>query len=100
MSVMGKIVPHVSSRNFGRINAALCAAKANRTYFTYTQELSQPLDRKPEFVTAKEAFEKCLKSGKYTSQNFEKNRFLHNLSQVLDITDSDNFFPNSSPYFV
>lgn len=63
MSVMGKVLPHVSSRNFGKISAALSAAKSNRTYFTYTQELSQPLDRKPEFLTAKQAFEKCLKSG-------------------------------------
>ncbi|KAJ8709589.1 hypothetical protein PYW08_009593 [Mythimna loreyi] len=58
-----KFVPNVASRNFGRLGAALCSAKLNRSYFTYTQELSQPLDRKPEIVTAKEAFEKYLKSG-------------------------------------
>ncbi|XP_075986706.1 succinyl-CoA:acetate/propanoyl-CoA:succinate CoA transferase [Anticarsia gemmatalis] len=63
MSVIGKLVPNVSSRNFSRISAALSSAKSNRTYFTYTQELSQPLDRKPEILTAKEALEKCLKSG-------------------------------------
>lgn len=65
MSVMGKIIPQISSRNFGRLSAALYSGKYNRNYFTYTQELSQPLDRKPEYVTAKEAFEKCLKSGKF-----------------------------------
>lgn len=63
--MIGKIVvPNLSARNFAKINAALQTVKSNRNYFTYTQELSQPLDRKPEFVTAKEAFEKCLKSGK------------------------------------
>lgn len=65
MSVMGKIIPQISSRNFGKFSAALYSGKYNRNYFTYTQELSQPLDRKPEYVTAKEAFEKCLKSGKW-----------------------------------
>lgn len=65
MSVIGKVIPHVSSRNFGKISAALCSGKYSRSYFTYTQELSQPLERKPDFVTAKEAFEKCLKSGTY-----------------------------------
>lgn len=65
MSVMGKfVVSNPSARNFAKIGAALQAAKSNRNYFTYTQELSQPLDRKPEFLTAKRAFEKCLKSGK------------------------------------
>lgn len=65
MSVIGKfVVPNVTARNFVKIGAALQNVKSNRTYFTYTQELSQPLDRKPEFVSAKEAFEKCLKSGK------------------------------------
>lgn len=65
MSVMGKfVVPNVSARYFAKIGAALQTVKSNRNYFTYTQELSQPLDRKPEFLTAKEAFEKCLKSGK------------------------------------
>ncbi|PZC79980.1 hypothetical protein B5X24_HaOG215570 [Helicoverpa armigera] len=58
-----KVVPHVTSRNFGRISAALSSAKLNRSYFTYTQSLSQPLDRVPERLTAKEAFEKWLKSG-------------------------------------
>lgn len=65
MSVIGKIIPYVSSRNFGKISAVVCGGNYNRSYFTYTQELSQPLDRKPDFVTAKEAFEKCLKSGMY-----------------------------------
>nr|XP_032523677.1 4-hydroxybutyrate coenzyme A transferase [Danaus plexippus plexippus] len=64
MSVMGKIiVPNVCRRNFINISASLQSVRSNRSYFTYTQELSQPLDRKPEFVSAKEAFEKCLKSG-------------------------------------
>ncbi|XP_063896209.1 4-hydroxybutyrate coenzyme A transferase [Helicoverpa armigera] len=58
-----KVVPNVTSRNFGRISAALSSAKLNRSYFTYTQSLSQPLDRVPERLTAKEAFEKWLKSG-------------------------------------
>ncbi|CAB3223006.1 unnamed protein product [Arctia plantaginis] len=61
MSVIGKIVPSISSLNFGRINAALSNAK-RRTYFTYTQELSQPLNRSPEVLTANQALEKCLKS--------------------------------------
>lgn len=59
-----KFVPNVSSRNFGRISAALSSAKYSRSYFTYTQELSQPLDRVPERLNAKQAFEKWLKSGK------------------------------------
>ncbi|XP_038219779.1 4-hydroxybutyrate coenzyme A transferase-like [Zerene cesonia] len=64
MSVIGKVlVPNVSALKFGKISTSLLSVKYNRSYFTYTQELSQPLDRKPEFVTAKEAFEKCLKSG-------------------------------------
>ncbi|XP_045506774.1 4-hydroxybutyrate coenzyme A transferase [Colias croceus] len=64
MSVIGKVlVPNVSAIKFGKISTSLLSVKYNRSYFTYTQELSQPLDRKPEFVTAKEAFEKCLKSG-------------------------------------
>ncbi|XP_050554053.1 4-hydroxybutyrate coenzyme A transferase [Spodoptera frugiperda] len=58
-----KFVPNVSSRNFGRISAALSSAKYSRSYFTYTQELSQPLDRVPERLNAKQAFEKWLKSG-------------------------------------
>ncbi|KAM3957985.1 succinyl-CoA:acetate/propanoyl-CoA:succinate CoA transferase [Aphomia sociella] len=63
MSVMGKIIiPHVSSRNFGRFSAALFSGKLDRNYFTYTQELSQPLDRKPEILPANEVFQKCLKS--------------------------------------
>lgn len=67
MSVIGKIVPTISSLNFGRIkiNAALNNAKL-RTYFTYTQELSQPLDRTPDFLEANQALEKCLKSGEYS----------------------------------
>lgn len=64
MSAIGKIIP-VSSRNFGRKSAVLYNGKYDRSYFTYTQELSQPLDRKPEFVKANEAFQKCLKSGRY-----------------------------------
>lgn len=64
MPVLGKIAPRVTRGNFSRINAALLSGiKYNRNYFTYTRELSQPLDREPEYVTAKEAFEKCLKSG-------------------------------------
>ncbi|XP_072935901.1 succinyl-CoA:acetate/propanoyl-CoA:succinate CoA transferase [Epargyreus clarus] len=59
MSVIGKIIPN---RNIGKLGAALQTIKSN-TYFTYTQSLSQPLDRKPEFVTAKDAFERTLKSG-------------------------------------
>lgn len=65
MSVMGKVViPNLSSRSFVKLGAALQSVKSNRNYFTYTQELSQPLDRKPESVTATEVFQKCLKSGK------------------------------------
>lgn len=65
MSVMGKVViPNLSRRNFVKIGAALQSVKSNN-YFTYTQELSQPLDRQPERVTAEEAFKKCLKSGKF-----------------------------------
>ncbi|VVD00425.1 unnamed protein product [Leptidea sinapis] len=64
MSVIGKVIPSVSVHNIGKFSAALQSAKCNRNnYFTYTQALSQPLNRKPDFVTAKEAFEKCLKSG-------------------------------------
>ncbi|XP_047513051.1 4-hydroxybutyrate coenzyme A transferase [Pieris napi] len=63
MSVIGKIIAPNVSYKFGKLGASILPAKYKRTYFTYTQELSQPLDRLPEFVTAKEAFEKCLKSG-------------------------------------
>ncbi|CAH0401588.1 unnamed protein product [Chilo suppressalis] len=60
MPVVGKLIPLAT----GCLSRALpaSAVKSNRTYFTYTQELSQPLDRSPEFVTAQQAFEKCLKS--------------------------------------
>ncbi|XP_004933631.1 uncharacterized protein LOC114253046 [Bombyx mandarina] len=63
MSVITKIVPQVSSLHFGKLSSAFLSVKSDRSYFTYTQSLSQPLDRKPEYSTAKEAFEKCLKSG-------------------------------------
>lgn len=59
---MGKLVPRVTSSNFGRFSAAFSFDKSNRTYFTYTQELSQPVDHKPEWVTADKAFESSLKS--------------------------------------
>ncbi|XP_068625622.1 4-hydroxybutyrate coenzyme A transferase [Battus philenor] len=63
MSVMGKVVvPNLTSRNFVKLGAALQSVKS-KNYFTYTQELSQPLDRRPEKLTAQEAFQKCLKSG-------------------------------------
>lgn len=58
---MSKCIPQVG-RNFGRLSAALSTAKS-RNYFTYTQELSQPLNRCPQFLTANQAFEKCLESG-------------------------------------
>lgn len=67
MSKMSKFIPQVS-RNFGRLSAALSTGKS-RNYFTYTQELSQPLDRNPEFLTARQAFEKCLKSGELKEIN-------------------------------
>lgn len=70
MSAISKIVPHVSNfNNFSRISGGVLSVKSNRSYFTYTQSLSQPLDRKPEYVSAKEAFEKCLKSGKFIKIN-------------------------------
>ncbi|KAJ8709590.1 hypothetical protein PYW08_009594 [Mythimna loreyi] len=57
-----KYVPSVASRNLDRLGAALC--NVNRSYFTYTQSLSQPLpNKKPECGNACEAFEKYLKSG-------------------------------------
>lgn len=73
MSVIGKIIAPNVSYKFGKLGASLLSVKIyNRTYFSYTQELSQPLDRIPEFVTAKEAFQKCLKSGKR-----KKSTYLH-----------------------
>lgn len=70
MSAISKIVQHVSNfNNFSRISGGVLSVKSNRSYFTYTQSLSQPLDRKPEYVSAKEAFEKCLKSGKFLKIN-------------------------------
>lgn len=36
---------------------------ANRTYFTYSNCISQPLERTPPYVEAREAV-KCIKSGK------------------------------------
>lgn len=38
-------------------------ALANRNYFTYSNQISQPLERTPPFVDAREAV-KCIKSGK------------------------------------
>lgn len=73
MSKLGKIIPSVSSRNFGLISAAVSSAKSSRSYFTYTQELSQPLDRHPECLSAKEAFQICLKSGKLYFTNILNN---------------------------
>lgn len=61
MSAISKAIPRFSSHNIGRLSASLYNIKAN-SYFTYTKELSQPLPRKPEFVTAQEAFEKTMKS--------------------------------------
>ncbi|XP_041985194.1 4-hydroxybutyrate coenzyme A transferase [Aricia agestis] len=63
MSVIGKFVVPSATKHINKLSAALQVARSNRTYFTYTQSLSQPLDRKPETITAKAAFEKCLKSG-------------------------------------
>lgn len=36
---------------------------ANRTFFTYSNQISQPLQRSPPYVEAKEAVS-CIKSGK------------------------------------
>lgn len=59
--VVAKMVPRIPSRNFGKISTFLYS----RNYYTYTQELTQPLNRKPKKVTAKQALEKCLKPGKF-----------------------------------
>lgn len=65
MSVICKIIPNLSSSTFGRISAALSSSNANRSYFTYTRELSQPIENKtPEIMSACEAVSKCLDSSK------------------------------------
>ncbi|XP_077283969.1 succinyl-CoA:acetate/propanoyl-CoA:succinate CoA transferase [Arctopsyche grandis] len=46
--------------NLPRVWGAVGAA---RPYYTYTKEPSQPLQREPDWLTAPEAFAKCLKSG-------------------------------------
>lgn len=70
--MMSKCIPQVGC-HFVKISAALSNGKP-RTYFTYTQELSQPLERNPEYLTAKQAFEKCLRSGK--CKNAQKYKYL------------------------
>lgn len=39
---------------------------ANRTFFTYSKCISQPMERDPAYVDARKAVE-CIKSGKYKS---------------------------------
>lgn len=45
-----------------KINSIL----ANRTYFTYSKCISQPLERDAPYVEAREAV-KCIKSGNYSN---------------------------------
>lgn len=40
-----------------------------RTYFTYSPEIAQPLQKEPNWTTAEEAV-KCIKSGNITSLRF------------------------------
>jgi hypothetical protein len=49
----------MAMNKFSRISSIL----ANRTYFTYSNQISQPLERTPPYVEARKAVE-CIKSGK------------------------------------
>lgn len=42
--------------------ASATATTSSKTYFTYSNQISQPMDRKPKYTTAEEAV-KCIKSG-------------------------------------
>lgn len=42
--------------------ASATATSSSKTYFTYSNQISQPMDRKPKHTTAEEAV-KCIKSG-------------------------------------
>lgn len=67
-----KLIVNLANQNYSKSGVVLCSVKLNRidlhvwnkSFFTYTSSLSQPLDRKPESGTAKQAMEKYLKSGK------------------------------------
>lgn len=51
---------------FGKSTAAAVASSSSQqkfnTYYTYSNQISQPLERKPTYTTAEEAV-KCIKSG-------------------------------------
>lgn len=54
--------------------AAVAATRRSRTYFTYTPQVSQVLDREPKWVSADEAVQ-CIKSGiVYVSFSFVNRR--------------------------
>lgn len=53
---------------FGKSTAAAVASSSSQqkfnTYYTYSNQISQPLERKPTYTTAEEAV-KCIKSGQF-----------------------------------
>lgn len=60
---MTTVVKQVCNR-YGGVLFAL-KSKGRRSYYTYSNEPAQPIKGKePEWVTAKQAFEGLLKSGK------------------------------------
>lgn len=52
------------SPRFGKTTAAAVASSSQKvnTYYTYSNQISQPLERKPTYTTAEEAV-KVIKSG-------------------------------------
>lgn len=53
-----------------RVLSSLLVRKNN--YFTYSNQISQPMERTPEFVSAQEAV-KCIKSGEFIASQLPGN---------------------------
>lgn len=62
--VQQKITLKMAYRSLSRVSSIL----SNRSYFTYSNQISQPLERTPPYVEAREAVA-CIKSGKKLPSN-------------------------------
>lgn len=64
---MASFIQKVSkfSTTLNNLGAVSCsqATRGRRSYHAYSKQLSQPLNKKPQFVSAEEALQ-CLQSGK------------------------------------
>ena len=64
MASVVKVSTRVGSAvRWGPASALFSKSNASRSFYTYSPEPAQPLNRDPKWVSAKEAV-KCIKSGK------------------------------------